>query len=153
MTRKRYPLIVSRRTCGHQLPGGFLWTAPSLRSITWNNVDPSRHVVHDVAIERLRDHKTLESAGDRLQKPLTIGITEGFSVDGTRSWTSQRGTWVLDIEQVEMRWTDPVPQAGKYLLKTPETCIGQSNTKRGGLRCRSRCSLGPWPSLVRLQIL
>ena len=87
--------------------------------VTWNKVDPSRHVVHDVTIVRLADQKTVDSSGDRLQKPLAGGITEGISVNGTRQWTSTRGSWDLAIENVEMRWVDPVPQAGQYVLTTP----------------------------------
>jgi hypothetical protein len=87
--------------------------------VTWNKVDPSRHVVHDITVVRLRDQKTVESSGDRLQKPLAGGVTEGISVNGTRQWTSDRGTWDLDIDNVEMRWVDPVPQAGQYVLTTP----------------------------------
>jgi hypothetical protein len=87
--------------------------------VTWNKVDPSRHVVHDVTITRLLDQKTLESSGDRLQKPLAGGITEGISVNGTRQWKSVRGTWDLSIENIQMRWVDPVPQAGQYVLTTP----------------------------------
>ena len=29
------------------------------------------------------------------------------------------GTWDLAIDGVEMRWADPVPQAGSYSLSTP----------------------------------
>ena len=96
-----------------------LVTVDGTAQVTWNKVDPSRHVVHDVTVVRLADQKTVESTGDRLQKPLAGGITEGFSVDGSRAWTSDRGTWDLDIQNVEMRWVDPVPQAGQYVLTTP----------------------------------
>ena len=59
--------------------------------------------------------------GDRVQKPLAGGIAEGFMVDGSRSWTGHMGrTWDLAIDSVEMRWADPVPQAGSYTLESPE---------------------------------
>jgi hypothetical protein len=82
-------------------------------------ISAAQRPVHDVTIVRLRDQKTVESSGDRLQKPLAGGITEGISVNGSRAWTSTRGSWDLDIENVEMRWVDPVPQAGQYVLTTP----------------------------------
>jgi hypothetical protein len=47
------------------------------------------------------------------------GLAEGIVVDGSRSWSGERGTWDLAIDGVEMRWVDPVPQAGTYTLSTP----------------------------------
>ena len=89
-------------------------------TVTWSLDDPSRHVVHAVTITRLRDNWQLESEGDRTQRPLDGGLIEGFRVDGTRAWSSPRGDSSLVIEDVEMRWVDPVPQAGSYVLTTPK---------------------------------
>ncbi|MBN1606614.1 MAG: hypothetical protein JW940_08260 [Polyangiaceae bacterium] len=89
-------------------------------TVTYTLDDPSRHVVHDVTITRLRDGLELESQGDRTQRPLEGGLVEGFQVDGTRAWSSRRGDWGLVIDDVEMRWVDPVPQAGTYKLVTPK---------------------------------
>ena len=89
-------------------------------TVTYTLDDPSRHVVHELTIVRLRDGWKLESEGDRTQRPLEGGIIEGFQVDGTRAWSSPRGDWSLSIEDVEMRWIDPVPQAGTYKLTTPK---------------------------------
>jgi hypothetical protein len=89
-------------------------------TVTYSLDDPSRHVVHELTITRLRDGLELESQGDRTQRPLEGGILEGFQVDGTRAWSSRRGDWSLAIDDVEMRWVDPVPQAGTYKLVTPE---------------------------------
>jgi hypothetical protein len=36
-----------------------------------------------------------------------------------RSWTGPAGRWDLAIDGVELRWVDPVPQAGSYTLATP----------------------------------
>ena len=47
------------------------------------------------------------------------GIAEGIQVDGSRAWDGERGHWDLAIDGVQMRWTDPVPQAGSYTLTTP----------------------------------
>jgi hypothetical protein len=102
----------------HALSNGIV-TIEGDAQVTWNKVDPSRHVVHNVTVVRLADQKTVESSGNRLQKPLAGGIAEGISVNGTRAWTAERGTWNLDIQNIEMRWVDPVPQAGQYVLTTP----------------------------------
>lgn len=88
-------------------------------TVTWNLDDPSRHVQHELSWERLSDGRTGVGSGDRIQRPLAAGIETGFSVDGTRQWRGQSGAWDLGINAVEMRWVDPVPQAGSYSLETP----------------------------------
>ena len=40
-------------------------------------------------------------------------------MNGERNWHGPRGDWHLDIEDVEIRGQDPVPQAGSYHLTTP----------------------------------
>jgi hypothetical protein len=87
--------------------------------VTWNFNDQTRHVVHDVTWTQLASGRTGHGTGDRTQKPLAGGITEGIQIDGSRSWTGARGTWDLAIDGVQMRWSDPVPQAGSYSLHTP----------------------------------
>lgn len=88
-------------------------------TVEWNLDDPSRHVVHDMTWTRLKDGQTAVATGDRVQRPLAGGLLEGFSVAGAHQWEGPRGQWDLAIDQVEMRWVDPVPQAGSYTLDTP----------------------------------
>ncbi|MFO0587121.1 MAG: hypothetical protein U0441_06275 [Polyangiaceae bacterium] len=88
-------------------------------TVTWNLQDPSRHVVHDLTWTRLLDGRTGEGTGDVVQKPLAAGLKEGISVDGERQWSGQKGDWDLAINNVEMRWADPIPQAGSYELTNP----------------------------------
>jgi hypothetical protein len=87
-------------------------------TVTWSLTNQSRHVVHDVFIERLRDQKFVDSSGDRIQTALNGDLTVGIAVSGSRSWASATGNWALDINDVQMRWVDPVPQAGSYTLVT-----------------------------------
>ena len=87
--------------------------------VTWNFTDKTRHVVHDLKWTHLASGRTGEGTGDRTQAPLAAGIAEGIQIDGSRTWTGQRGTWDLGINGVQMRWSDPVPQAGSYALSTP----------------------------------
>lgn len=89
-------------------------------TVTWSAADPSRRVQHDLLWRRKADGRTGAGAGDRVQRPLPGGLAEGFSVDGSRSWTGTAGVWDLAIQGVEFRWADPVPQAGRYLLATPD---------------------------------
>lgn len=88
--------------------------------VTWNLDDPSRRIQHELTWTRLSDGRSGVGSGDRTQRPLAGGIGEGFSVDGARSWDGMRGRWELDIDGIQMRWTDPVPQAGTWVLTTPE---------------------------------
>ncbi len=89
-------------------------------TVTWSGTAQSRHVEHNIVIMRLRDGKTVDSTGDRTQTPLNGDLTVGIAVNGTRSWTSTTGTWDLTIDNVQMQWVDPVPQAGSYSLVTPK---------------------------------
>jgi hypothetical protein len=88
--------------------------------VTWSGgEDPSRRVVHDLAWKRLSDGREAEGRGDRVQQPLDGNIVEGFTVTGDAMWAGESGRYDLRISDVEMRWVDPVPQRGKYILETP----------------------------------
>lgn len=88
--------------------------------VTWDFQEKSRQVVHKVQWTRVHDGFVVTGEGDRTQTPLAGGILEGIEIDGHRSWSSVRGEWNLTIDGVEMRWIDPVPQAGSYNLLTPK---------------------------------
>ncbi len=94
-------------------------TVSGTAMVTWSLADPSRHVVHELTWTRLADGRAGTGSGDRVQRPLEEGLLSGFSEDGQRSWEGESGTWTLDIDNVEMRWIDAVPQAGSYTLTTP----------------------------------
>ena len=88
--------------------------------VTWSLDARERHVAHRAEWTHLATGRTGAGEGDRVQRPLPGGIEEGFVVDGSRSWTGAPGrTWALAIDGVEMRWADPVPQAGSYTLESP----------------------------------
>lgn len=87
--------------------------------VTWNLTDKTRRVQHESHWTHLKSGRTGTGSGDRLQSLLAGGIAEGIQVDGSRSWDGDRGHWDLAIDGVQMRWTDPVPQAGSYTLQTP----------------------------------
>ena len=87
--------------------------------VTWSSAEGSRRIVHELSWTRLRDDKQAIGNGDRTQTALPAGIIEGIGIEGKRGWSSDSGDWTLDIDGVEMRWIDPVPQAGTYELGTP----------------------------------
>jgi hypothetical protein len=89
-------------------------------TVTWSFKDPSRHVVHELTWTRLKDGRTGVGSGDVIQKPLSGGVIEGISVDGDRDWKGKTGDWALAINNVEVRWVDPIPQAGSYELTAPD---------------------------------
>lgn len=88
--------------------------------VTWSFADRTRHVSHELTWTRLSDGRTGVGTGDRTQAALEGGILEGFRESGERSWTGEAGTWTLTIEDVQMRWVDPCPQAGRYVLENPD---------------------------------
>jgi hypothetical protein len=87
--------------------------------VTWSAADRSRNVKHDLRWTRIADNREGRGTGDRTEKALPGGVLEGIRIDGARSWETAKGKWDLAIDGVEVRWTDPVPQAGKYVLVTP----------------------------------
>lgn len=89
-------------------------------NVTWSKANVSRRVEHTLTWTRIADGVTGTGKGDRTQRPLAGGIEQGFRVDGHRSWDGKSGHWDLGISGVEMRWADPVPQAGTYTLSTPK---------------------------------
>lgn len=87
--------------------------------VTWDFAGGSRQVEHELTWTRLRDDRQGTGSGDRTQSVLEGGLIEGIEVNGSRSWEGKSGTWDLAINDVQMRWVDPVPQAGTYSLGTP----------------------------------
>lgn len=87
--------------------------------VTWSRTSMSRRVVHDLTWTRLSDQRTGEGSGDRTQTLLPGGLSEGIEINGSRHWRGESGAWSLEIDLVQARWRDPVPQAGRYLLDTP----------------------------------
>jgi hypothetical protein len=89
--------------------------------VTWSRDDASRHVTYDVEFTHEDADGTLRASGDVTQRLIDslLGITAGVQVDGTRELTRGDRSWSLDIDGVQMRGLDPVPQAGKYELVTP----------------------------------
>ena len=87
--------------------------------VTWDFTAKSRHVVHHTQWTHLSTGRTGTGEGDRTQTALPGGAEVGIHIEGSRAWTGARGRWDLAIDGVEMRWDDPVPQAGRYTLATP----------------------------------
>jgi hypothetical protein len=97
-----------------------IMTVSGTANVTWQGgEDPSRHVEHELVWTRLSDGRTGTGTANLTQRPLAEGIETGFVEQGERTWIGKSGDWLLDIDDVEVRWIDPVPQAGSYALGTP----------------------------------
>jgi len=93
-------------------------TLNGTKTVTWD--EKSRRVVSDLMV--LRDGQSVHSTSDRVMTLLdpAAGLAGGIIIDGSRHWDNTRGPWDLAIDGVEIRWIDPVPQAGSYSLATPK---------------------------------
>lgn len=91
--------------------------------VTWSLANKSRHVEYALTWTRRADQRTGTGTGDLTQTALDGSVLQGIRVDGDRSWEGQRGRWDLTANEVELRWVDPVPQAGSYVLATPSSKV------------------------------
>lgn len=88
--------------------------------VTWSATTKSRHAVHELTWTRIADGRTGTGTGDITQTALPEGVATGIQIDGTRTWTGKNGKWDLAVQGVQVRWVDPVPQAGSYRLASPK---------------------------------
>lgn len=86
--------------------------------VTWSRTSRSRRVVHELSFEVLDGPsagRTGHSSGDSTHTTLADGVR----LNGLRHWSSDRGTYALEMRAVEQRFADAVPEAGAYELTTP----------------------------------
>lgn len=88
-------------------------------TVTWSGSAQSRRVVHEATWTF--KNKSFTGSADRTQTLLdpSQGLAGGIEVNGMRSWQGANGQWTLDIDGVQMRPQDPVPQSGSYTLTNP----------------------------------
>lgn len=72
-------------------------------------------------VEWDRGDRHVEATSDRTMSFLDWGSgpTQRIQIDGIRDWESPNGEFHLDVDEVEFRLVDPVPQAGSYTLTLP----------------------------------
>lgn len=89
-------------------------------TVTWDLGASTRRVVYDAAWKV--DGRDFTGDGELTQSLLepASGIAAGIRIDGARAWTSATGRWDLAIQSVGVRWQDPVPESGRYVLTTPQ---------------------------------
>jgi hypothetical protein len=91
-------------------------------TVDWQLRQLQRTVTHDLSWTGANG-RTGSGTGARTQSLIdpAQGLAGGINVDGDNSWTGHNGeTWVLTVENVEIRAEDPVPQEGTYRLESPK---------------------------------
>lgn len=96
-------------------------TVSGTAEVTWDKRAKSRQVEHELRWQAKVNGRERGGvgSGDRTQTVLDGGLLEGIRVDGEREWEGESGSWNLQIDNIEMRWIDPVPQEGTWRLTTP----------------------------------
>ena len=90
--------------------------------VTWDGSDETRNVVTEHTWTDLDDGFTVDVVGDHTWGRLvegTPGWLGGYTLEGTRDWTSDAGEWSIDMNDLEIRLIDPVAQAGTIVLTNP----------------------------------
>lgn len=86
--------------------------------VSWSRISKSRRVLHTVTFVALSGDSagvTGESTGDSTQ----VALDDAVRINGLREWQSSRGFFTLDMQAVEQRFTDRVPELGAYELTLP----------------------------------
>ncbi|MCA9691863.1 MAG: hypothetical protein KC636_19840 [Myxococcales bacterium] len=92
-------------------------TLNGAKQVTWTR--ESRSITTDY--NWATSERTVDATSDRVQTLLdpAAGVPGGIEINGKRHWTAESGAWDLQIDGVEIRWLDPIPQAGSYTLTIP----------------------------------
>lgn len=102
-----------------QLSDGSI-TVTGKAEVAWDVNNAERRVSYD--FDWTHNNKTRESKGQVKQKlidPKAGLLASGFEIQGNREWSGEAGSWKLDINNVQVRLQDPVPQKGEYKLTAP----------------------------------
>jgi hypothetical protein len=87
--------------------------------VKWSRTSGSRRVEHAltfVVLSGSDEGLTGDSEGDSTQ----LTLEDGVRINGLRKWRSaERGTYVLEMQAIEQRFADSVPQQGAYELTLP----------------------------------
>ena len=88
--------------------------------VTWSGDTHTRRVVTTHTWTDLDTGEAVDVDGDHEWGLLTgDSWLEGFTLDGTRDWSSEAGDWSLDMRDVEVRLEDPCPQLGTFQVNLP----------------------------------
>jgi hypothetical protein len=85
-----------------------------------------RHIVSDLDWHGPRGHVEHHAERTMTFMDWLEGPAQRIRIDGEHEWQREDDQWHLDVDQVELRLVDPVPQSGSYTLTLP-------NGKQAGL--------------------
>lgn len=91
--------------------------------VTWDGTDASRTVETDHLFTVASDPDVeVKVTGEHVTRPLEDDVPwwqSGFTLDGTRQWSSDGSDWFLTMADLELRLIDPCPQAGTIDVTAP----------------------------------
>lgn len=91
--------------------------------VTWDGEDASRTVETDHSFTDAQDPDVVvDVRGEHVTRPLDADAPwweSGFTLDGTRTWSSDGSDWFLTMADLELRMIDPCPQAGTIEATAP----------------------------------
>ncbi len=90
-------------------------------TVTWSAPEGTRRVQTAHTWTDDAEGLVVDVVGDHEQGLLDAdaGLLGGFTMDGTREWTSDGDVWALDMTGLEIRLIDPAPQAGQTTVTSP----------------------------------
>jgi hypothetical protein len=98
-------------------------TVDGAATVTWDGLDASRTVVTEHAFTLADDPEVVvDVQGEHVTRPLEGDAPwweSGFTLDGTRTWSSDGSDWFLTMSGLELRMIDPCPQAGVIEATAP----------------------------------
>jgi hypothetical protein len=80
-------------------------------------------VIVDYTLSRFNGEASLDIQGEHTITPLMTDqpfLLGGFQLDGTRNWETQAGTYLLELNNLEVMANAPAPHAGSIDLTDPE---------------------------------
>lgn len=89
--------------------------------VTWSGEDLTRRVQTEHTWTDASGAQ-VDVVGDHVSGRIDEDVPawrDGFTLDGTRDWTSDSGDWTLQMSDLELRLVDPAPQAGTVDLINP----------------------------------
>jgi len=98
------------------------YTLEGDKKVTWSGGEGGsvvREVDSGVDWDGPNGHVDHESQRTMTFEDFLGGWTQEIRIDGSRDWTRDDEDWNLDIDEVELRLVDPVPQSGAYTLTIP----------------------------------
>jgi hypothetical protein len=90
--------------------------------VNWSGTDLTRRVETEHTFTEEATGDQIDVVGDHVAGRIDEQVPvwqSGFTLDGWREWTTDRGAWSLTMEGLELMLLDPAPQAGTSVVTAP----------------------------------